>query len=180
MIGCRLAMTLLAVSVMVLSGCNGRKILHGNGKAHHKRNPANACATDAGKMLNVCFVKSEASGLAMINVARKASRGDRLQQAVEELLRGPNSNEEKTGLGTEIPRGTILLGMNRKGNDIELNLSRRFASGGGSTSFLTRLEQLRKTVAGPAGAANVYLSVEGHRLNVEEGEGIEIHQPINR
>jgi spore germination protein GerM len=175
----RFTVALLAVSLLVMSGCNGRRILHGSGKHYTKRAATTSCAT-AGPGLNVWFVKSKASGLDMVSVVRKVSRQDRLQQSVQELLEGPDADEERAGLGTEIPRGTILLGMSRKGNDIEINLSRRFASGGGSTSFLARLEQLRKTVSVPAGANDVYLSVEGKRLNVEEGEGIEIHQPINR
>jgi spore germination protein GerM len=165
---------------VVLSGCNGRRILHGSGKHYAKRTASTSCATGAGPGLNVWFVKSKASGLEMVSVIRKASRQDLLQQSVQELLEGPDAEEERAGLGTEIPRGTILLGMSRKGNDIEINLSRRFAAGGGSTSFLARLDQLRKTVSAPAGSNDVYLSVEGKRLNVEEGEGIEIHQPINR
>lgn len=99
--------------------------------------------------------------------------------AVEELLQGPSSNEEHSGLGTEIPRGTILLGVERNGANVELNLSRRFATGGGASSFETRIEQLRRTVM-TAADAPVYLSVEGKRLNISEGEGIEIRQPLNR
>lgn len=171
-------MALLAVSVFLLGGCNGRRILHG-GKGRHL--PSITVRTPkAPDKFNVWFVKSQPSGLIFVSVVRKTGHGDRLKQAVEELLDGPSAVEEHSGLGTEIPRGTILIGVKRHENDVELNLSRRFATGGGSTSFLTRLDQLKKTVTEPAGANNVYLSVEGHRLNVEEGEGIEIHQPINR
>lgn len=98
---------------------------------------------------------------------------------MEELLEGPTAREENAGLGTEIPRGTILIDLKHNAKNVELNLSRRFASGGGTDSFETRLEQLRRTVASAA-EAPVYLNVEGKRLNVSEGEGIEIKQPINR
>jgi spore germination protein GerM len=140
----------------------------------------NSNTESTARVLKVWFVKPDAAGSRLASVDRKAGQGDRLQQAVQELLEGPDNAEEHSGLGSEIPRGTILLGVKRKGNDVELNLSRRFASSGGSTSFLTRLDQLKKTISEPAGSSNVYLSVEGRRLNVEEGEGIEIRQPINR
>jgi spore germination protein GerM len=128
----------------------------------------------------VFFVQSHAQQLKLVPVDRKPFGGDKLSQAVEELLSGPTTIEERAGLGTEIPRGTILLGVRHDGRNVELNLSRRFALTGGTTSFETRLEQLRRTVSAVAGQADVYLSVEGKRLNMEEGEGIEVPQPINR
>ncbi len=183
---------LLVVSSALLTACNGRKILHGSG-AHFKHPSALSSSAKISRpsaepeadsrenpLISVWFVKPDASSMKFLSVVRKTTHTDRLTAAIEELLDGPSSHETKDGLGTEIPRGTVLIGVKRNGSDVELNLSRRFASGGGSTSFLTRLEQLKKTVAEPAGASNVYLSVEGRRLNVEEGEGIEIHQPINR
>lgn len=171
---------LLAVSLLLLSSCNGRRVLHSLRLRHHDSSSSAQAAAHGPAAVRVWFVRPDAGGLKVISVNRKIVRKDHVQEAVEELLEGPTPQEEHTGLGTEIPRGTLLLGMVRKGANIELNLSRRFAAGGGSTSFLMRLEQLRKTVAEPAGNNNVYLSVEGHRLNVEEGEGIEIHQPINK
>jgi spore germination protein GerM len=184
-------MALLAVASCLLFGCRGRTVLHGM-HGHHIAKAFTAAATTAatttaastaaaaGHQLTVWFVKSGSQGLRMAPVTRRLDGTDSMQQAVRELLDGPTASEEKAGIGTEIPRGTILLDLKRRGNQVELNLSRRFALDGGTTSFETRLDQLRRTVALVGGQADVYLSVEGKRLNVEEGEGIEIHQPINR
>jgi spore germination protein GerM len=175
------ALLMVAVSLSILAGCAGRTILHGMRGSQHFKVALPGTLPTGGSRISVWFVKpAGGDGLKIVPVVRLPSGADHLEQAVHELLDGPTTAEERSGLGTEIPRGTILLSMRHSGNDIELNLSRRFALSGGTTSFETRLEQLRKTVAQLAGQANVYLSVEGKRLNIEEGEGIEIHQPINR
>ena len=165
---------LLVVSVSLLTSCTGRTILHGAHAVH--RTPV----ASVNKRVSVWFVKPDSVGSKIMPVSRAWGHGDRLQQAVEDLLEGPSAKESSSGLASEIPRGTILLGVERKGKSVELNLSKRFATGGGSDSFETRLEQLRKTVAESAGPSDVFLSVEGKRLNISEGEGIEVHQPINR
>jgi spore germination protein GerM len=165
-----LTLTLVAVA---LTSCTGRTILHGMRALPHSH-------TADARRVNVWFVKADSSGVHVVPVTRQVGAGDHLEQSVRELLEGPNATEEGTGLGTEIPRGTLLLGISKSGANVELNLSRRFAMDGGTTSFETRLEQLKRTVMGVCGQSDVYLSVEGKRLNIEEGEGIEIHQPINR
>ena len=166
---------LLVVSVSLLTSCNGRTILHGSRSVNR-----HAPVAVVNKRVNVWFVKPDSAGSKVVPVSRAWGHGDRLQQAVEDLLEGPSAKESSAGMASEIPRGTILLGVAHKGSAVELNLSRRFATGGGSDSFNTRLEQLRKTVAESAGSNDVFLSVEGKRLNISEGEGIEVHQPINR
>lgn len=171
-------LALLTVAAVLLASCSylpSRTILHGMHAGKHKFLQAHD------DQLKVWFVESTANGLNTVPVVRhKTSGADDLQQAVKELLDGPTHAEEKRGLGTEIPRGTVLISIERNGSAIELNLSKRFALSGGTTSFETRLQQLQKTVAQAERHANVYLDVEGKRLNIEEGEGIEIPQPINR
>ena len=160
------------VVAAALSSCTGRTILHGM-HGLSARHPA----PHEDNHLVVWFVKGDGT---LVSVTRKAAGGDRIEQAVKELLSGPSAAEERGGLGSEIPRGTILLSTSRQGKAVSVDLSRRFAMDGGTTSFETRLQQLRKTVAPLAGPADVFLNVEGKRLTLEEGEGIEIHQPINR
>jgi len=49
-------------------------------------------------------------------------------------------------------------------DDFEIDLSKRFASGGGEASMETRLEQLKRTVISVVGNRKVFLNVEGKRL----------------
>jgi spore germination protein GerM len=162
------------VAACLLTSCTNRTILHGWNE--HAGKPG-----ASGKYIAVWFVKNSGQQMKLFAVKRKAALGeDRLKQAVQELLRGPTSAEEHAGVGTEIPRGTILLAVAPKGREVELNVSRRFALDGGTSSFEMRLSQLRKTVVQAAPGTDVYLDIEGKRLRVEEGEGIEVSQPINR
>src|SRR5262249_31702407 len=134
---------------------------------------------DAGARVHVWFVKPVGEDLKLVEVTRPPGRGDTFKNSIEELLRGPSGQEMQAGIGSEIPKGTILLGVERKGETIQLNLPRRFASGGGSSSLETRMEQLRRTVEATAGSSKVFLNVEGERLSTTAGDGLEIKQPIN-
>jgi spore germination protein GerM len=158
-------MVTFAAVVLVLAACT-RTILTGDD-------------TGGGDRLTVWFAQQNGEELALVPVTRTFTGGDRLKGAVEELLRGPSDEEIARGLGSEIPRGTILLGIGGHGSVIDVNLSRRFASGGGALSLETRVEQLRRTVADAAGARKVYLAVEGERIYTAAGEGLEIKQPLN-
>ena len=130
------------------------------------------------KEMDIWFVKSNQGAMTLVPVHR-TQKFCSINMAMRELLDGPSAAESAHGLGSEIPRGTILLGIEEKAEGIELNLSKRFASSGGTSSIETRLEQLSRTVAPIAGKKPVYLNVEGRRLTMTPGEGIEVPQPIN-
>lgn len=155
------------VASAVLSSCTSRTVLQ------HEQ------AGSQRQTVRVWFVKASGQELVLVPVDRPRAHGDTLDQAVRELLAGPTNEELKRGVDTEIPRGTILLSVKAAGDDVELNLSRRFASGGGSDSLETRLAQLQKTVEDSAGSRKVYLAVEGERLSAAAGEGLEVKQPLN-
>jgi len=132
-----------------------------------------------GKQLSVWFVKPADEEISLVPVERSAFGKDVVETAIEELLKGPNGAEEESGVSSEIPKGTILLGVERKDDEeIVVNLSRRFASGSGPTSMETRMEQLSKTLQGVAGSSRVYVNVEGERLTASSADGLEIQQPI--
>ncbi|MDZ4835404.1 MAG: GerMN domain-containing protein [Candidatus Melainabacteria bacterium] len=132
-----------------------------------------------GKNLNVWFVKEEASNLELTAVSRPKTSNDALTCAVEELLQGPDRADANQGFGTEIPRGTILLGIKKNPGNVEINLSKRFASGGGPTSLETRLQQLARTVKDIEGDVDIFVNIEGERLTASSADGLEIAQPIN-
>ena len=131
-------------------------------------------------LTQIWFVRPDRNGMKIIAVNRKIAADNKIEAAVRELLNGPSPDEIAEGLASEIPRGTVLLGVEQKNGRIELNLSRRFASGGGIDSIETRLEQLSKTVMAVAQQQDVFLNIEWQRLTMTPGEGVEIRQPINR
>lgn len=129
--------------------------------------------------VQVWLVKPQAGELTLVPVQRKQYMDNKLECAIKELLDGPNAEEASTGLASEIPRGTILLGINKIGSDFELNLSKRFNSGGGTNSMEARIDQISRTVRDSGMKAKVFLNVEGERLTLAGGEGIEVKQPLN-
>ena len=132
-----------------------------------------------GKSLNVWFVKEEAGNIELTAVSRSKTTSDPLTGAIEELLQGPDANDDTAGIGTEIPRGTILLGVKRNNGSVEVNLSKRFAAGGGPTSLETRLQQVARTVKDLEGDIDVFVNIEGERLTASSADGLEIAQPID-
>jgi spore germination protein GerM len=102
-----------------------------------------------------------------------------LRDAIDYLLVTPYYGS----LASTIPPGTRLLGLQMKPDGIYLDLSREFASGGGSTSMIYRLAQVLYTVTSLDPKAKVYLSVEGKLLNQDHplgGEGLILSQPLTR
>ncbi|MFM7408167.1 MAG: GerMN domain-containing protein [Cuspidothrix sp.] len=99
-----------------------------------------------------------------------------LQAAFETLLAGPKEGTDST----TIPQGTQLLGLKTEDNDIHVNLSDNFTTGGGSTSMMGRVGQVVYTATTLNPKANVYIEVNGKPLDVLGGEGVEIEQPLTR
>lgn len=169
----------LALTASMLSSCGFFPIGNGGGP-HAMKSVSAEPYVPRGKDLKVFFVKEENNQLDIVPASRPKYSSDALTSAIEELLQGPENSEVAKGVGTEIPRGTILLGIKRSGDNVELNLSKRFAASAGPTSMETRLEQLSRTVKAIEGDVDVYVNIEGERLTATSADGLEIAQPINQ
>jgi spore germination protein GerM len=99
-----------------------------------------------------------------------------LEAAFKTLLAGPGEGTDST----TIPQGTQLLGLKAENNDIHVNLSANFTTGGGSTSMMGRVGQVVYTATSLNPKAKVYIEVNGKPLEVLGGEGVEIPQPLTR
>lgn len=166
----------LLLSVVLLSACD----IFPNPNAHDSKSEKVEAVieTPQSKDVQVWFAKTKDKELHTIAVSRPIRGDNRLKATIEELLHGPTAEEEKEGVLSEIPKGTILLGITEKDGNIEINLSKRFSSGSVS-SMQTRLDQLTKTASPLANDKKIYLNVEGNRLDAAEFDGLEIKQPIN-
>ncbi|HEY9756524.1 MAG TPA: GerMN domain-containing protein [Oculatellaceae cyanobacterium] len=182
----------LAAVSFVLNSCAERTILRGADKDKKRDAPviANSNASthtlgtdgDAQKQAGtenakIWFVKEQGGELRPTPVERTLSLNDPIKDATDQLLRGPTQVEQEAGIRSEIPVGTLILGVEKKGPITELNLSQRFATGG-TSSVEARLSQLENTIRDVAGKSKVFLDVEGHRL-LTAGDGMEVKQPIN-
>ena len=99
-----------------------------------------------------------------------------LETAFKTLLAGPTQGTDST----TIPQGTQLLGLKAENNDVHVNLSENFTTGGGSTSMIGRIGQIVYTATSLNPQAKVYIEVNGKPLEVLGGEGVELEQPLTR
>jgi spore germination protein GerM len=72
------------------------------------------------------------------------------------------------------------LGLKAENNNIHVNLSENFTTGGGSTSMMGRVGQVVYTATSLNPQAKVYIEVNGKLLEVLGGEGVELQQPLTR
>jgi hypothetical protein len=176
----RMVPYLVLISAASLAGCAplNREVLH-ESKIDRPRDAAALVAPveSARSKGRIWFVREKNGNLQPAAVDRKVNEHEPIRDSVSQLLQGPTEEEAASGLKSEVPVGTVLIGVNKKGDSVELNLSKRFASGG-VDSIQARLDQLTKTVQEAAGPTKVYLDVEGQRL-LTAGEGLEVKQPLN-
>jgi len=100
-----------------------------------------------------------------------------LEAAFQSLLAGPPTGGTDS---TTIPKTTKLLGLKAENDEVHVNLSQDFTSGGGSTSMMGRVGQVVYTATTLNPKAKVYIDVNGKPLDVLGGEGVELQQPLTR
>lgn len=178
----RISLLSLFLSVSVLGACHifpDPKDASGGEKVEVVQDDQKGAQKDTQKAeVEIYFAKKNGEELELVAVHRPIRGENKLNDTLEELLRGPTPEEEKDGLLSEIPKGTILLGIRDAEGESEIDLSKRFSTGSVS-SMQTRLDQLTKTVTPLAGDKKIYLDVEGKRLEASSFDGLEIKQPIN-
>ncbi|HLO88960.1 MAG TPA: GerMN domain-containing protein [Nostocaceae cyanobacterium] len=139
--------------------------------------PANAQPNE--QTANIYWLKSSDTKVELVPQPVKiaaAQPNQALKSAFETLLAGPTEGTNST----TIPQGTKLLGVKVDKNDVYVNLSEDFTSGGGSTSMMGRVGQVVYTATTFNPNAKVYIEVNGKKLDVLGGEGVEIEQPLTR
>lgn len=104
---------------------------------------------------------------------------NKLEFAINELLKGPNIVEKSTGAYSEIPKTTKLLGIKQNSNKIIIDFSSDFQYGGGTDSVYSRMMQLIKTSIANTENKKIYLYLDGKQVNFIGGEGIMITQPLS-
>lgn len=100
--------------------------------------------------------------------------------AVRALLAGPTAAERSAGLTTTVPTGTSLRGLDIAGGLATVDLSGRFATGGGTLSMTARLAQVVFTLTRFPTVRQVTFRLDGKAVTALGGEGIIIDKPVGR
>jgi germination protein M len=100
--------------------------------------------------------------------------------AMDALLDSGTITDRYPQISTAIPAGTKLLGITIKNGVATVDLSREFASGGGSASSFLRLGQVVYTVTQFSSVRSVLFQVEGQTVTTFGPEGIELQGPQTR
>lgn len=133
------------------------------------------------EIINIYFLALDKNGNGIFRkVERKYDPNiSKINFAVNELLKGPSPYEKAKGVYNEIPKGTKLLNITEKGNNVIIDLSSDFQYGGGTDSIYSRIKQLIRTVLAVSPNKNIYLYLDGKQADVIGGEGIMVTQPLN-
>lgn len=100
--------------------------------------------------------------------------------ALTALLAGPNDLERSVDVGTAVPAGTGLLGLDIDGGIATVDLSGAFESGGGTASTTMRLAQVVYTLTQFPTIRGVRFRLDGRPVTVFGGEGIVLDRPVTR
>jgi len=102
--------------------------------------------------------------------------------AIEQTIAGPSPAERSAfpGLFTNIPDGTLLLGLEIGDGLATVDLSRNFESGGGSASMFARLAQVVFALTQFPTVDRVAFELDGLPVTVFSGEGIVLDRPSVR
>ncbi|ERT04413.1 sporulation and spore germination family protein [Lyngbya aestuarii BL J] len=99
-----------------------------------------------------------------------------LEAAFRRLLAQPTDENRFS----EIPPPTEVLSVQANSNEVYVDLSPEFTTGGGSASMIGRLGQVIYTATSLNPDGKVWISVAGEPLEILGGEGLEVPQPATR
>lgn len=116
----------------------------------------------------------------LVAVRRTAKAPQVAASAVRALLEGPTDAEERTGIGTQVPDGTSLLGVSIANGIATVDLSGAYDDGGGTMSMSLRLAQVVHTLTQFATVKSVGFRIDGEPVSVFGGEGLLLEGPQTR
>lgn len=132
------------------------------------------------KSLNLYWLKDTGTKLELVPSPVRVQAGDKPNNLLQAVFRALLDGSNNSNLATAIPDGTKLRSLEVKADGVHINLSQEFTSGGGSASMSGRLGQVVYTATALDPNASVWISVEGKKLEVLGGEGLEVEQPLTR
>ncbi len=132
------------------------------------------------KTPEVYWLKNQGNHIAVapksLDLPKSTNQKAVLEQTFDTLLAGSTDPT----VTTTIPQGTKLRSLEVRNDGVHINLSKEFTQGGGSASMTGRVAQILYSATSLTPDAQVWIDVEGKKLEVLGGEGLELDQPITR
>lgn len=130
--------------------------------------------------IKVYFTRSKVpQEIELVSVKRRVSKDDSIVAgALRELFIGPTKNEKLKGIMSEIPIGTRLIDVEEGEDEVLINVSSKYVTGGGSATMQLRYQQIYKTLKKIVPFKEIYMNVDGKVLKTIGGEGLEVTQPL--
>ncbi len=134
-------------------------------------------ATQGSMTVNVYYSRDEMICAAARVIPKTQQVG---AAAMKALLEGPTDVEEEAGMVTNIPAGTTFLGLSIDDGVATVDLSKEYASGGGSLSMMMRLAEVVFTLTQFPTVEGVNFKLDGEPIDVLGGEGLILDHPMSR
>jgi len=131
--------------------------------------PSPSPSTAAPTTLSLYFLRGDKLGVAERRVPQTTMPAT---AALKALLVGPTTAERAAGLTSAVPRGTRLLGLSIDGTTARVDLSARFAAGGGSLSMQARVAEVVYTLTRFPTVKAVAFRLGGAIVETLGGEGL--------
>jgi len=136
--------------------------------------------TPSEKAVKVYWLKDTGNHFAVVPSSIALQNSDKPSTVLEDAFKSLLAGSTDPKLTTTIPQGTKLKSLEVRDDGVHVDLSQEFTSGGGSASMTGRLAQVIYTATSLNPNAKVWIDVEGKKLDVLGGEGLEIEQPMTR
>jgi Sporulation and spore germination/Immunoglobulin-like domain of bacterial spore germination len=134
-------------------------------------------ASPAATVVHLYFLRGEKLGVAERRIAHTTTPAT---ESLRALLAGPAPDEGAAGLTSAIPKGTRLLGLSISGGAARVDLSGRFAAGGGSLSMTARVAEVVYTLTRFSTVRSVQFLMDGSPVEALGGEGLVLTAPQTR
>ncbi|MGH2683432.1 MAG: Gmad2 immunoglobulin-like domain-containing protein [Actinomycetota bacterium] len=170
---------LIAALALALSACADRRV-GSFGPGSDEQTSPSPSESDEQQTLTyeVWFAGSEGWLFVLKRTARPEPGVGKI--ALESLLAGPSEAEREAGVGTAIPDGTELLGLDIDDGIATVDLSSQYEQGSGSHAEFLRLAQVVYTITQFETVQGVNFRIEGKPVEMFGGHGILLDGPRAR
>jgi len=149
-----------------------------------KKNDKNDKKKDIASTVNVrvYFVKlnEKTEKIYLSSVTRKVDKNKKLNSALNELIKGTSSAEERKGFLTAVPKELRIRSVRVINRIAEIDFNSAIERGAGGNLMVNRLDQIVYTATQFDSVDSVVIKINGRRRSTLGGDGLSIGGPIHR